>query len=638
MKSFLSYLGSICLALLLQHASWANTPSTAEMEQKQADERWYRAIEDHKKSFRLMVQVLKKHHYRKDDNRDLEIFNDYIQYLDSNRLYFSQDEIQAMKSLLSASINDLNDDDLTAAFSIYQMYRENAQALNEWSIERLNQPFDLNREDEVHYPYYEGHLERITRPFEASRAAIHAQQEKRLQDQLIRLMLAGKSEEEARQSLLERYQRSLKSLKQIEAQDIFDIYMNVVAGHFDPHTAYLSPRSSEDFDINMSLSLQGIGAVLSRQEDRTLIRELIAGGPAAKSGLIKVKDQILAVGQGQDGEMIDVVGMRLDKTVNYIRGKKGSTVRLLIESNGETREVQLIRDEIKLEEQAATYTIETLNGKRFGLIDLPSFYMDFDGARQGKKDFRSTSRDLSRILTALKKEKVDGVILDLRNNGGGSLIEAIASVGLFIDTGAVVVIQDQEENRKEERDEDRGAIYNGPLMVLISEHSASASEIFAAAIQDYQRGIVVGHNSYGKGTVQTLTPLKRFSLGSDKDLGSVKFTTSMFFRVNGYSTQLHGVKPDISLPSNEHLNAVGELAQAYPLPWRSIKAADIKAYAYLDAARLNELERAHQQRLQDIGAFRLHAERMAYELAQSKLRIAPASNAAAFIVYSFNLL
>ena len=386
--------------------------------------------------------------------------------------------------------------------------------------------------------------------------------------------------------------------------DVFDIYMNVLSSRFDPHSNYLSPRSNEDFNINMRLSLEGIGAILSLEDEQVSIRELVPGGPAYKSGKLNVKDKIIAIAQGNDGDFVDVTGWRLDKVVDLIRGKKGTLVRLMIDPANSAKgvyEIKLERDEVKLEEQAAQSTIEevTEDGvtRRIGVIKLPSFYMDFEGAQQEKNDYRSTSRDVEKLLQEFKTAKVDGVVIDLRSNGGGSLYEAVKTVGLFINKGPVVLVSDAQGGVRNETDDDAGAAYDGPLAVLIDRYAASASEIFAAAIQDYGRGLIIGSNSFGKGTVQTMVNLNEFVTSNTPSLGSMKFTMAMFHRVNGSSTQFRGVTPDVSLPSIFPPEEVGEQAEDYALPWKEIKAAKITPAGKIADSTINTLRQLHETRM-----------------------------------------
>ena len=557
---------------------------------------------EHKRAFRLGTNLLVNHHYRKQKLSAIanDVHLDYLQALDPSHIYFLQSDIEEFKRYGDALLQ-ANKGDLSALLAIYQRYSERANALNRWSLDRLSRPFDLSGDSTITYPETKAGKKQ---PWPADVTVAQAEQEKRIEDQLIRLRVSGKSEEKALKLLRSRYTGALRRLNQISMNDVFDIYMNVVSNRFDPHSNYLSPRTNEDFNINMRLSLEGIGAILSLEEDRVTIRELVPGGPAYKSGKLSVKDEIIGIAQGHDGEFVDVTGWRLDKVVDLIRGKKGTLVRLLIDPANAAkgvREITLERDEVKLEEQAAQSTIEEVSEdgitRRIGVIKLPSFYMDFEGAQQEKSDYRSTSRDVERLLKEFRDAKVDGVVVDLRGNGGGSLYEAVKTVGLFIDKGPVVIVSDAKGGVRNESDDDAGTAYDGPLAVLIDRYAASASEIFAAAIQDYGRGLIIGSNSFGKGTVQTMVNLNDFVVNNTPSLGTMKFTISMFHRVNGSSTQFRGVSPDIMLPSPFSTDEVGEQAEEYALPWKSIAAAKIKPAGKIAESTLGTLRQLHETRM-----------------------------------------
>lgn len=568
------------------------------------------------KTFYYVLNLLKNYHYQPQALADVagDIHREYLDLLDPNHLYFLASDVADFQKYQN-NLLDLRKENLEVPFAIHNVYTQRAEALHHWTIERLQKPFDLTTNETITYP---DSRDKTPRPYFETLEALHEHQEKRLTEQLIRLMLSGKTEERARQMLADRYKSALKSMKQQTAQDVFDMYVNALTTRFDPHTNYLSPRHSEDFDISMKLSLEGIGATLTLRDEKIQVRDLIVGSPASKSSL-KLKDHILGVAQGKDGEMVDVVGWRLDKAVDLIRGKKGTVVRLLVESDhsGEIKEVSLVRDTIKLEEQAATATVEELNGKKIGLIHLPSFYLDFEGRKSGKKDYRSTAQDVKKILQNFKKEKVDGVLIDLRGNGGGALAEAIDTVGLFIDEGAVVAVADKK-NTAYQKDEDKGTSYDGPLGVLIDMGSASASEIFAAAIQDYQRGVIIGNNSFGKGTVQSMIDLSRFGKNKSEKLGNMKFTTAMFHRVNGGSTQLKGVQPDVALPEPFELEQVGEVALDYALKWQEIEPAKIRTYNQINGQMIGELKRLHDERITQESALQRYQERVKELQQQSK--------------------
>jgi carboxyl-terminal processing protease len=422
---------------------------------------------------------------------------------------------------------------------------------------------------------------------------------KRVKNDWLRLKLAGKDDKGIRETLDKRYEGYQSRLKKLNNEDVFQMFMNAYATAIEPHTNYLGPRSAENFDIMMRLSLDGIGAVLQSRDDYTVIREVVPGGPADKSGKLKVGDRIVGVAQG-NGAFTDVMGWRIDDVVQLVRGERNSTVRLDVlpadaGQDGKHVTIPLVRQKISMEEQSAKkQIIEVKDGgvkRRIGVISLPTFYQDFEARRKGDKDFKSATRDVQRILGELKKEKVDNVLIDLRNNGGGSLIEAVELTGLFIDKGPVVQQRTAEGRVDVESDTQAGLAWDGPMGVLINRGSASASEIFAAAIQDYGRGIVIGEPSFGKGTVQTLINLDRFSQNDKVKYGELKMTIAQFFRINGGTTQLRGVTPDIKLPVTSDAENFGESSYDNALPWVQIKPA-----TYLPSGDLKELVNPLQKR------------------------------------------
>jgi carboxyl-terminal processing protease len=405
---------------------------------------------------------------------------------------------------------------------------------------------------------------------------------KRVKNDWLRLKLAGKEDKAIRETLDKRYENYQSRVRKLNNEDVFQMFMNAYATSIEPHTNYLGPRSAENFDIAMRLSLEGIGAVLQTRDEYTVIREIVPGSPAALSGKLKVGDRILGVAQGDTPTFTDVLGWRIDDVVQLVRGAKGSTVRLDVlpadaGPDGKHLTVSMVRKKISMEEQAAKkQIIEVKEGgvnRRVGIISLPTFYQDFEAKRRGDKDFKSATRDVARILGELKKDKVDNVLIDLRNNGGGSLMEAVELTGLFIDKGPVVMQRSAEGRVDVESDTNAGLAWSGPVGVLINRGSASASEIFAAAIQDYGRGLVIGEPSFGKGTVQTLVNLDRFAQGEKARYGELKMTIAQFFRINGGTTQLRGVTPDIKMPVTADLDNFGESSFDNALPWVAIKPA-----------------------------------------------------------------
>ena len=430
---------------------------------------------------------------------------------------------------------------------------------------------------------------------------------RRLKAQILSLRLNDKDDSEVAEILTKRLRNQIKMAKRNKSEDAFQLYMNAFASTYDPHTQYFSPRTSENFNINMSLSLEGIGAVLKSEDDVTSIVRLVPAGPAAKSKAIKPTDKITAVGQGKDGPMIDVVGWRLDDVVELIRGPRGSTVQLQVisaDADEETsKRVTIVRNTIKLEEQAAqARIIEVAKPKalgltpvsitdndepmRIGVIEIPTFYIDFKAQQQGEKDFRSTTRDVRRLIEQLRGENIEGLIIDLRSNGGGSLQEADSMTGLFIGAGPTVQVKAARRQASVYSSNSDEVAWSGPLAVMVNRLSASASEIFAGAIQDYERGIVIGSQTFGKGTVQTLIPLNR---------GQLKLTAAKFYRISGESTQHQGITPDVTFPTLVDSAQIGESTLDDAMPWDMIKPA---VYTPIDqlSARINTLRQRHEQR------------------------------------------
>ncbi len=543
--------------------------------------------------------LLTYYHYRQEPlnaQRGADILKEYLKALDYNRSYFVASDIARFERYQSKLAEDLRQGDLQPAYAIFNTYLQRLAARTAYVKLRLSQPFDFDANESFK-------LDRSKSAWASSRDQLNDYWRRRLKNELLQLMLAGKNLAGAKKVLLRRYQDRLHRMEQYHTNDVFQLYMNAVASSYDPHTAYFSPRASENFNIQMSLSLDGIGSVLRLEDEQIKIVELVPGGPAALSGKLHPGDAIVGVGQGPKGPIKDVVGWRLDDVVDLIRGPRGSVVRLEVRSatsTGKTEIVKLVRNKIKLEKQAAHSAIKTVQegGRtlRIGVITVPAFYSDFAAAQRGVKDYRSTTRDVRKLLTKLKAQHIDGLIIDLRNNGGGALQEAIEMTGLFIPKGPVVQVRNVKGKVDVERDPDHGQAYSGPMAVLVNRFSASASEIFSAALQDYGRALILGSPTFGKGTVQTLVDLNRFLPDIKSPLGQLKLTIAKFYRVSGGSTQLRGVTPDISFPTAVDSKDVGESAEDFALPWDHIKplkhshGKDLSQY-------LPELRKLHQQRI-----------------------------------------
>ena len=549
----------------------------------------------------LLTNLLSNYHYRKstlNDSLSVLIFDDYLKSMDSQKLYFYKSDIESFEKYKLMLDDYLKMGNLNPAYEIFNVYKKRLGERVRYVKELLKTEFDFTKDESFT-------LDREKANWMENEKEMNEEWRLRIKNEALNLKLSGKDWKGTVDVLGKRYDNYYKLILQYEAEDVFQLYMNSFAEVYDPHSNYLSPSSSDAFNISMKLSLEGIGATLRFENDYTTVVSIVPGGPAAKSGLIKEEDRIVAVAQGDEGEFVDVVGWRLDDTIQLIRGKKGTVVRLSILKkedgiNAIPKEIRLVRDKVKLEEQAAKDEIINIeeNGKPFklGVIKLPSFYSDFEAARNGDPDYKSTTKDVKKILSKFKNEKVDGVILDLRNNGGGSLQEAISLTGLFIKDGPVVQVKNSNGEVEVDKDPDPSIVYDGPLAVMINRFSASASEIFSAAIQDYGRGLIVGENSYGKGTVQNLIDLSRFLSSKDKS-GELKITIAKFYRINGSSTQNLGVEPDIELPSLYDKHEYGESSKPSALPWDKIQSSEYQKYGNLNKY-IPELEKKHKLRIE----------------------------------------
>ena len=537
-----------------------------------------------------IIKTLKRQHFRDqaiNDSLSDQLLDSYISRLDPNKNFFYQSDIDEFEQYRTQLDDQLLQGNNSAGFVIYDRFRQRFTQSISLAIELLKNEdvyFDFDLEETLNN-------DPETMQWIANAGDALIRQRKRIKAFLLDQKLAEVSIDEAREQLTKRYENQLERVSSTSEDTIYELFINSLTELYDPHTSYLSPRSAENFNINMSLSLEGIGAVLSTEDGNTKVVRLVTGGPAQKQGDLRPADLITGVGQ-EDGEIVDVVGWRLDEVVEKIRGPKGSTVKLRVDSGSPSEANKIIaikREKVKLEDQAAQKAILDIdyNDKdlRFGVIDIPNFYLDFEAYRQGDPNYRSTTRDVQRLIAELAEENVDGLIIDLRNNGGGSLQEAQALTELFIDKGAIVQIGDGVNNQVIYSR--NSPYYNGPLLVMINRLSASASEIFAGAIQDYDRGIVVGSTTFGKGTVQRIWPLK--------SRGDLKVTDSKFYRVTGESTQHRGVIPDITLPETVDADKVGESSYETALAWSTTNAASYQQYFPIDEL-LPLVKTKHDQR------------------------------------------
>ncbi len=532
------------------------------------------------------TRFLSRFHYKPvplDDAMSVKIFDGYLDGLDGEHLFFTQSDIDSFSSARTKLDDAIFERDLSAPFAIFNLYQQRVGERLAYSRELLAKPFDFTVDEKYDY-------DRSKAAWPKDKAELDDLWRKRVKNDWLRLKLANKADKDIRDTLDKRYSNYLGRIRQLNGEDVFQTFMNAYATAIEPHTNYLGPRASANFDIAMKLSLEGIGAVLQRQEEYTAIREIIPGGPAAISGKLKAGDRVVGVGQGDSGPMTDVIGWRLDDVVEKIRGQKGTVVRIEIlpeeaGPDGKHEILTLTRNKVNVEESAAKKSIiEVKNGdatRKVGVITLPTFYQDFEARRRGDANYRSATRDVERLIGELRSEGAEALLVDLRNNGGGSLDEATDLTGLFIDKGPVVQIRDASGRVEEKADRRAGTSWDGPLAVLVNRASASASEIFAAAIQDYGRGVVMGEPTFGKGTVQNLLSMDDMARNETPTFGDLKMTVQQFFRIDGGSTQLRGVVPDIAFPTSVGSADYGESSYDNALPWTSIPRADYKRVADL---------------------------------------------------------
>ena len=534
----------------------------------------------------LVTTMLTRYHYKDftlDDSLSSMLFDKYIQTLDYSKIYFYQSDIDSFEKERYSFDDYILEGNIQPFFDIFNVYEHRMVERMVYVDSILARGFDFTLPDSLE-------ISRENSSWIKSWTEMDKLWNLRIKNDALTLYLTGKDEEAIKSNLKKRYDNFTRALYQYNSEDVFQLAMNSYTTSIDPHTNYFSPITFDNFKIDMSLSLEGIGARLMSEDGYTKVVEIIPGGPAFQSKLLDVDDRIIAVAQGKEGEFVDVIGWRITDVVQLIRGPKETTVRLqlLKAKDGATakpEEITLVRDKVKLEDQAAKKeVIKVTNGSieyKIGVIKIPIFYNDFDGVRKGDHDSKSTAVDVKRLLEELEQEKVDGVIVDLRNNGGGALSEAIDVTGLFIERGPVVQVKNSAGAVEVDNDVDPSIIYTGPLAVLVNRFSASASEIFAAAIQDYGRGVIVGEQTYGKGTVQSLVELNKIARSSSNDFGQLKYTIAKFYRINGGSTQNLGVTPDIALPSYIDSHDFGESSEISALPWDQISPANYKPYSNL---------------------------------------------------------
>lgn len=580
----------------------------------------------------LITSILTRYHFKEfqiNDSLSGLIFNRYFDVLDHGKNYFLSSDIESFNPEKYQLDDKLFKGDVQFYYDVFNVYLKRLNERMDYIDQLLNTEFDYSIDENYNY-------DRDKSDWAKNQTELNELWRKRLKNDALTYKLNGKDWEFIQKTLKKRYKNFSQFLNQYNSEDVFQLAMNSFTESIDPHTNYLSPVTSDNFKIDMSLSLEGIGARLQTEDDYTKVAEIIPGGPAAKSGLLKADDKIVGVAQGEDGEFEDIIGWRITDAVKLIRGAKGTLVRLQIlkagsDLNAKPIEIAIIRDKVKLEDQAAKGSVlEIMNDEkpfRIGVIDVPKFYNDFEGQRSGDGDSKSTTKDVRKILDSLKTENVDGIIIDLRSDGGGSLQEAIELTGLFIKEGPVVQVKNSDGNIDIAKDPDPSIVYDGPLAVLVNRFSASASEIFSGAIQDYGRGLIIGEQTYGKGTVQNLIDLNRLSSKKDLNLGQVKLTIAKYYRINGGSTQNLGVIPDIVFPSMIDPKDFGESSEPSALPWDEIKSADFNKFSdlskFIPVLNTKHLERISTDKdfkylLEDINIYKENKKKTFISLNEEK--------------------
>jgi carboxyl-terminal processing protease len=557
----------------------------------------------HEKIGDLVSRFVQQSHYLHksvNDNLSTLVLDRYIESLDRNRMYLLESDIEFFEKYRYEIDDMVRNDSLAPVFDMFSVYRTRVRERFEFALTQLETEPDLLVDEEYQF-------DRTEEPWATTSEELDQLWRKRVKNDVLNLALTDKPWEETQEVLTKRYTRYLKRMDQVNSDDVFETFMNAFAHTLDPHSSYLSPRNADEYRIQMSLSYFGIGASLQTEDDYVHIVNIIPGGPASMDGTLQPEDKIIGVAQGSDGAIVDVIGWRLDEVVDLIRGPADTVVRLQIIPAGalpgdSQKIVSLTRGQVKLEEQAAKSEIITVprEGRDWsiGIIEIPSFYRDIRALGNGDKDFKSTTKDVKRLIAELEEEGIDGLVIDLRNNGGGHLTEATALSGLFIDNGPVVQLRNANGriSRLDDPDPVARVAYNGPLAVLVNRFSASASEIFAAAIQDYRRGVIIGQETFGKGTVQNLYSLDQYlKPEGDKGFGQLTLTIGKYYRVTGESTQHRGVDPDISLPSAIDSEEIGESVRETALPWDTIQTTRFRAGQPLDST-IQSLTVQHSER------------------------------------------
>ncbi len=580
-----------------------------------------------------VAQLITSYNYKRvelNDSISGVVFDRYIEALDGNRNYLLKSDIDDFQKYRTVLDDDMKEGNLNAVFYIFNVYQKRYNERIQYSLAQLNSKFDYTKNDNFTF-------ERDSLPWVASTDEMNQIWTKRVKYDMLNLKMANSDVAKNKETLKKRYDNLLAQSNKLSNQDVFQLFMNSFTEAVDPHTNYFTPSNAANFNIEMSRSVTGIGATLATENEYVTIKSVVPGGPADKSKQISVDDRIVGVSQGKSGEFQNVIGWRIDNAIALIRGQKGTTVRLEIlpagvAASAKPKVVVMVREKIILQDQSAKKEIKTYeqNGKTFkiGVISIPAFYMDFDDYRSGNPNYKSTTRDVRLILDTLKQQKVDGVVIDLRQNGGGSLTEAIDLTGLFIKDGPVVQVKDARGQIEVDKDEDPAITYSGPLLIAVDRFSASASEIFAGAIQDYGRGIIVGTQTYGKGTVQSAINLDKVIstsisdkiaqltgkdtkiTGNQNKFGQLNLTVAKFYRISGGSTQHKGVMPDISFPSIIPLDKYGEDTEPSALPYDIIPKSTYAKVGDFGTV-LPQLKKQHDERMQKSASYKYLLEDIA---------------------------
>ncbi len=553
--------------------------------------------EQHATASKRITALFTRSHYKRFELNDAlseQIFDFYLESLDYSRNLFLAADIAAFKVYRQQLDNALLDGNLASAYAMYNLSLQRRFERYAYALQLLDQPMDFTRDDRYEF-------DRAKAAWPADLQQVNELWRQRVKYDALNLKLAGKEWPEIRELLVKRYNNAIKRLTQNESEDVFQTFMSAFSRSIEPHTSYLSPRNADRFNTEMNLSLEGIGAVLQSDDDFTVVRSLVPGGPADKSKQLRPDDKIIGVGQN-DGQIVDIVGWRLDEVVDLIKGPKGSKVRLEVQrgvgASSQTQIIELVRDQVRLEDRAAKSKVLEAEGRKIGVIEIPSFYVNLH-------------QDVQKELQKLRSQGIAGLLIDLRGNGGGALTEATDLTGLFMRSGPVVQIRDSLGRFSTNEDNDGKSYYDGPLTVLVDRYSASASEIFAAALNDYGRALILGENTYGKGTVQQHRGLGKVYDYFEHPLGHVQYTIAKFYRINGGSTQHKGVQPDISFPALVDPSETGESVEPNALPWDRIPAAKYMKLGHFESI-LPKLKQLHAQRMQQDPEFRYVLEDIAW--------------------------